>query len=454
MGNLLVSLKNTAEAMRVFQRGMSVVQSNVSNSSTPGYAKQTQLLEAMRMDLDWGLPGGVKSGGTQDGRSEFAESAVRQRAQANGYSDTLAAQMQQVESIYDIGSDSGVGGALNKFFASFSALTVAPNDVSARQVALNRADELARSFQSMDASLSAAADSVDKALTAQVDAINGVVSGIAALNKEFRSDFRVKEDAGIQAKMNNLLESLAGMGNFSVMREADGSATIYLGGQTLLAVGERTYPLRAETSGGQDARLLDSAGNDITTQVGGGRLKALFETRNEVLPEKQIQINRLAQAVADEVNAVLTSGVDMNGMTPQKNLFSYDAGLGSARTLAVTDLTPQELAVASVDSPGGNDVAVKVAELGQAKKVDGYTFTQFYATQAAEIGRRVTSAQEDQSSSNALLLQARQFREDLQGVNLDEEAIVLMQFQRAYQASAQLVKVLNEMTETTINMVR
>ncbi|MBI4890037.1 MAG: hypothetical protein HY821_05375, partial [Acidobacteria bacterium] len=36
----------------------------------------------------------------------------------------------------------------------------------------------------------------------------------------------------------------------------------------------------------------------------------------------------------------------------------------------------------------------------------------------------------------------------------DEEAIVLMQFQRAYQASAQLVKTLNEMTETTINMIR
>ncbi|MBI4890862.1 MAG: flagellar hook-associated protein FlgK, partial [Acidobacteria bacterium] len=427
MGNLLVSLKNTAEAMRVFQRGMSVVQSNVTNASTPGYAKQTQLLEAMRLDLDWGLPGGVQSGGTSDGRSDFAEAAVRQRAEAFGYSDTMSEQMKRVEAIYDIGSESGLGGALNKFFASFSALTVAPNDVSARQVALNRADELARSFRSMDTSLTDGVAATEKALQNQMDAINRTVSSIAALNKEFRSDFRVKEDAGIQARMNNLLEGLSEMGNFSVLREEDGSATVYLGGQTLMAVGERVYPLSVETGTGENARLLDSAGNDVTTQAAGGRLKALLETRNDILPEKQLQLNRLAQAVADEVNTTLSAGVDLNGVAAQKDLFSYDANLGPARTLAVTDLTPSELALASSESPGGNAVAVKVAELGQAKEVDGYTFMQFYATQAADIGRRVTEAVEDQSSSNSLVVQARQFREELQGVNLDEEAIVLMQ---------------------------
>ena len=39
-------------------------------------------------------------------------------------------------------------------------------------------------------------------------------------------------------------------------------------------------------------------------------------------------------------------------------------------------------------------------------------------------------------------------------MNLDEEAANLITFQRSYEASAQLVKILNELTETVIGMLR
>ena len=57
MGNMMASLRNASAALKVFERGIGVVQSNVSNASTRGYAKQRQGLEAMRTDPDRGLPG-------------------------------------------------------------------------------------------------------------------------------------------------------------------------------------------------------------------------------------------------------------------------------------------------------------------------------------------------------------------------------------------------------------
>ena len=45
-------------------------------------------------------------------------------------------------------------------------------------------------------------------------------------------------------------------------------------------------------------------------------------------------------------------------------------------------------------------------------------------------------------------------RSELQDVSLDEEAAQMIQFQRAYQASAQLFKTINDMTETVMSLIR
>jgi flagellar hook-associated protein 1 FlgK len=43
-------------------------------------------------------------------------------------------------------------------------------------------------------------------------------------------------------------------------------------------------------------------------------------------------------------------------------------------------------------------------------------------------------------------------RESVSGVSLDEEMTSLMQFQKAYQASAELISTINNMLQTIISM--
>jgi flagellar hook-associated protein 1 FlgK len=50
--------------------------------------------------------------------------------------------------------------------------------------------------------------------------------------------------------------------------------------------------------------------------------------------------------------------------------------------------------------------------------------------------------------------QAKAIRQEAQGVSLDEEAAQLIQAQRAYQAAAQLFRILNEITDAAINLGR
>jgi flagellar hook-associated protein 1 FlgK len=112
------------------------------------------------------------------------------------------------------------------------------------------------------------------------------------------------------------------------------------------------------------------------------------------------------------------------------------------------------LAAATVAAPGGGGNAASVAALAAQKLLDGGTFSQFYGGLAGRIGQRKASADQDQQLHQQLLAQAQSVREETSGVSLDEEATRLIQFQRAYQASAQLLSVLNQLTGTVINILQ
>ena len=57
MSNLLASLSTSGNTLDVFQRALDVVQNDVSNASTAGYAKQQINLTAMPFDIAGGLAG-------------------------------------------------------------------------------------------------------------------------------------------------------------------------------------------------------------------------------------------------------------------------------------------------------------------------------------------------------------------------------------------------------------
>ena len=50
--------------------------------------------------------------------------------------------------------------------------------------------------------------------------------------------------------------------------------------------------------------------------------------------------------------------------------------------------------------------------------------------------------------------QARTLRDTASGVSLDEQAINLIEFQRSYQATARVLTVLSDLTQTTIDLIR
>jgi flagellar hook-associated protein 1 len=451
MGNLLASLISSAQTLKVYERSLNVIQNNVGNAQTPGWAAQTQTMSAKRFEPALGIIGGVQAGELSSSRNEFLERGVRDQATASGYSSKRAEDLSQVESVVGIGAGS-ISDAISGFFSSVTAWSVNPNDTASRQTVLDKAGSLARTFTSASNGLAQAESNSETDVHDTVDAINTIAAKLARLNQLRQQNIDAAKDPGLEASLYSTLEDLSQYVNYSAIPQADGSVSVFVGGQAPLVIGAHTYNLDAVSTGNQ-LQILDGTGDDITSQIGGGQLKASLDTRNTEIPKLRDSLGTLAQTMADQINATLNQGLDAGGGIPAMGLFQY-TGNNPAGTLALTGLTAQQLAGASAASPGGNDNILELAKLGSTPQVQGQTYAQFYGAISASVGGGLAAANDQKQIDSDLLTQARSLRSDTSGVSLDEEATKLIELQRGYEANAKLVQTLNSLTETLLGILR
>jgi flagellar hook-associated protein 1 FlgK len=85
---------------------------------------------------------------------------------------------------------------------------------------------------------------------------------------------------------------------------------------------------------------------------------------------------------------------------------------------------------------------------------DGSSLTDGYASIISQIGVRTQSANYTAEVSASLAATLEADRAGVAGVNLDEEAAKLLQYQQAYQASAKVIQVAQGVFDTLMQAVR
>jgi len=476
MPNLLASLSNSGNALDVFQQALNVIQNNVNNSSTPGYATQTLNLAAQPLVVTGGLTGGVAAKGLQDSRDDYAEEQVQLQTQALGKYTAQSQATGAIQSLFDVSGTGGVPAALSNLLSAFSAWSVTPNDPTARQTVLSSAGALASAVNGLANSLSSTSEQLDGQIGSTVSQINTIATQIQQYNEQVVQ--QAEPDPGTQAQLYSALDNLSQLTNFTTVRQTDGTITVMLGGGTPLVMGNQVNSLAAADSvnaipppvnpaSPPTAHILDSQGNDITSQIDSGQLGGLLDVRNRVLAslvgdsQQAGSLNQFAQTLADTVNKLLESGTvsTVPGAAAGTALFTYnssDATLSAGSLELNPAITPDELA--PVDASGNsNGIANQLADLGNAGAtegiIDGMNLVQFMASVASNVGQENQTATTNQTTQQQVAAQATTLRNQVSGVSLDAQATDVLQFQRAYQAAAQVLTVLNTVLDSTINMM-
>jgi flagellar hook-associated protein 1 FlgK len=477
MSNLLASLLSSAGTLEAYGRVLETAQNNVSNASTPGYAKQRMGLDAMAFDPASGATGGVRAGELVNSRNEYAEAAVRQQTAGSGYQDQMVNSLTDIQSLFDISGKSGIPLALNNLMQAFSSWATTPDNQSVRQTVLDGASQLASTFQQSYNALAAKATDTDQQINDTVNEINRRVAEIQGYNQIAMQGN--KGDSGLSARMHASLEELSQYVSFNATFQSDGTVSIMMNGQTPLLLEDKQYQLSASLYQPSDATYPSAPaamaikaydGSDITSLSTGGQLGALLQVRNQTLASylgdayQPGSLNQLARQIASRVNGLLTNGQISAGppAVPGVPLFTYDTtnDAGVAQTLAV-DSTVTTASLAAID-PGppsvSNGVPLALAQLANplsdADKIDGVSYSTFYGQMASKVGGQLNEAGNGQQVQQSLLSQAKSLRDQYSGVSLDEEATILVQFQRAYQATSRFITVLNQLTQEAINILQ
>jgi flagellar hook-associated protein 1 FlgK len=252
---------------------------------------------------------------------------------------------------------------------------------------------------------------------------------------------------------------------------------VLLGGQSPLVEGNQSNALQlsyqvpanpAIANATPDARLLTSGGTDVTALVNQGQLGALLSFRNTTLPSvigdssQQGSLNQLAQTVADTVNNLLEGGQISSGppAVAGQALFSYSTPnpTEAASSLALApSITASTLAAISPGPPAvANGIATQLASLSTAQNasLNNLTATDFYSSIASGIGQSEATASANQTTQAQLLSQAQNMRAQVEGVSLNQQATLLMQYQQSYQAAAQLISTVNITMQSLLTVMQ
>ena len=108
----------------------------------------------------------------------------------------------------------------------------------------------------------------------------------------------------------------------------------------------------------------------------------------------------------------------------------------------------------TASSPSNNGNALALAGLRDAALVGGRSVTDAYASLIAGVGVKVQSARAGAEISQGVAASARAQQTGQAGVNLDEEAARLLQFQQSYQAAAKILQVAQSLFDTLLDVTR
>jgi flagellar hook-associated protein 1 FlgK len=452
VSNLFTSYSSAANSMRTYEKAMEVVQNDTVNSNTPGYVRQSVSFSSLPFDVNNSQAGGVTVGAVISSRDEYAENSVQVQQSAYSMSSTLASQLAQLQPLFDLQSTTGVAGSLNTLYAAFSQLTVSPNNAQTRQAVITAASGLVTAFNVAENGLTTGAIALDSSAQNAIKDLNNIISDIQALNLQTRTQSQSTPDPSVDARLHVDLENLSQYAGITSVHENDGTLSVYLNGQKPLLIGT-TQNVLSVVPASSGLTVQSSDGTDIARLVSGGRLGAILQMRNTLIPSYQSQLDQLARNVADVINGQLNSGKDQNG-NAGASLFSYNAA-APAQSLSITAITPSQVAAATAGNLGGNDNALALSALqnGAVAGLGGFSFTEFFGNLSANLGRDVSNTKNDQTTQQQLLAQAKSLRSQSSGVSLDEEAARLMEYQKTYAATGKLITVIDSMAQTLLGLI-
>ncbi len=471
MLGLFGTLSLAARSLQTQMTGVEVSGQNLANVNTTGYSRQTVDIETSpEITTAIGPEGtGANVVAIQQAINTILNSQIQTQQSANGYWNSQQSALQDLQNSLDeflngtnnttsttngnSTSDTGLAGQLTTFFNAAQQLATSPTSIPARQNFVTQAQNLATMFNQIVSQTNSTRSTLDTSLSNDVDSANKLLTDIASLNKQIG----IAQTTGgtpntLLDQREQDLENLAQLTNIQTSNGANNAIDVSIGGQTLVSGSQLLDTLQTYDVGGGQLLVQTATGGTPLTLTGGS-IQGTIDARDGELATLQGNIYNLASNLMTQVNSIYSTGYNLNGGSGASLFFGTNASDITVNPSLAIDPTLVQ-ASSSPTAPGDNTVALQIANLASTtlSGLNNQTFGSSYDQTVAGLGGALQNANTQVSNQASVTNMLQTQRSSVSGVNIDEEMTNLMGFQRAYEASAQLVTTVNQMMETVIQM--
>ncbi|RRN74887.1 flagellar hook-associated protein FlgK [Peribacillus simplex] len=511
MISTFMGLETAKRGLSTSQGALYTTGNNVANANTLGYSRQrvnlvqtsgfpTVGLNSPRVAGQIGT--GVAAETVQRIRDSFLDAQFRTQSNKIGFYGALSESLSKMEGIMNEPTDSGLASTMEKFWNSLQGLTANTENSGAREVVASTGVMVADTLNYYYKSLTSVQTDIGNQINVKANEINTLISSIDQLNQQISkvephgyipNDLYDQRDVLVDQlsqlvsiKVNNVIPTdygrssdvAAGLYNIELMQE-DGSS--YVPPINLVSVNQTGMvgTSKVEVSYDKTTGMVDGVKFGSKTMMDykfSGELSGLINnfgykkdgTIGGAYPDMLKKLDNMTTAFVNEFNAIHKQGYALGDSDASTlDFFEIEPGKSAAQSIKVNSeivKDPSKIAAGakSGGASGDNENAKLLADLKKkafseystkdqnSKELTG-SFDTYYSGIIGKLGVDSQSAQKNLSNSVVLATSVNQNRDSVSSVSLDEEMTDMIRFQQAYNASARMMTMMDEMLDKIIN---
>ena len=304
------------DALTAQQYGINVTGQNIANVNTPGYSRQSPILEAKKPELFGGvlLGRGVDTTQVVRASDQVIENRLMQQKSDMFSFEEMENYMQVLEGLFNENSESSLSGMMGDFWNLWHDLANNPSGTPERVALYEHSVLLSQQFNDLDGALSQLGTDLTNALSAGIEKINEITAEIARLNNEI-AGLEVDGMANdLRDQRNTLASELAEYIDMKIFEQSNGSYTIVSAKGCVLVNQNESYDLEMNGTAvewhGSGTSMVD-----ITNHITNGKMGGWLNMRDEVVAKYQGDLNALAEEFIWTVNQQHSQGVGLGGLS-------------------------------------------------------------------------------------------------------------------------------------------
>ncbi len=483
------SLEIGKKALLAQKFGLDITSNNIANVNTPGYSRRVAILSEDNSIRKNGffMGNSVVVQKIQSFRNEYYDREIRTNESKRAAYDVDSQFLKRVEILLGEPNGDTIDNNISEFFKTFEQASNNPENIGLRTNILQKAKELTDRFNNTAVSLQNLRAETIIGIKSDVDSINGLLNDIVDLNKMITNNVNKNDETSqkFNDEIENKIQELSKYIDIKVAKNEDSSVNIFVNGINLVTGIYHTdikYKIESDPSTNEITANLykfdSETGVETKLETQSGSVFSYLKLHNEVFDpidnssnfSVSKELNSFVNTFATKINDMFVTGFGLNDTNPlnppNRYLFiPYDTSLVNpnsqitAFNIGVNNLlvqNPQDIPLSDkANEPGNTEIARKISNFANDKTfMSNLSPLEYYSNFISRFGNATKTAIDGLSNSKLIDEQLNSQRESFMGVNLDEEAVNLIKYQKSFEAASRIITMTNELMATVINLGR